>query len=68
VNTDKTDKRTEYKIPKKDGPAPGLYNIEDAIVRTQWINHKPAMDKQKIVGFIDKITKVRKIAPGVGTY
>lgn len=33
VKTEK-DQRTEYKIAKKDGPAPGLYNVENSLVKT----------------------------------
>jgi hypothetical protein len=33
-DTSKVDKRYDHKIPKEDGPAPGLYNIEDAIKKT----------------------------------
>ena len=65
---DDKDQRFSHKIPKVDGPAPGLYNIEDAFTKTQWVTRKPPVDKQKIVGFIEKFTKLHKHAPGVGTY
>lgn len=52
--TDKVENRTEYKIPKKDGPAPGLYEIEESMRKTQWVTRKPPVDKQRIVGFIEK--------------
>lgn len=63
------DHRSEHKIHKaKEGPAPGLYNIENSLVKTQWITRKPPVDKQRNVGFIEKYTKIHKHAPGVGTY
>ena len=68
IVTEKGDKRSEHKIAKVDGPAPGLYNVEESLRKTQWINKKPANDKQKIVGFIEKYNKLHKLAPGVGTY
>lgn len=66
----KSDKepRSEHKIAKIDGPAPGLYNVENSLMKTQWINRKPPIDKQKQTGFIDTFTKLHNLAPGVGTY
>jgi hypothetical protein len=67
-NTSAVDKRWEHKIPKEDGPAPGLYQVEEAVVKTQWVTRKPPVDKQRTVGFIEKFQKLHKHAPGVGTY
>lgn len=53
-NTSAVDKRYDHKIPKEDGPAPGLYNVEDAIKKTQWVTRKLPVDKQRTVGFIEK--------------
>jgi len=47
----KTDKEKEqakhplHKVHKKDGPAPGTYNIENSFEKTQWITKKPPVDK-----------------------
>jgi len=46
-NTSLIDKRYDHKIPKVDGPAPGLYNVENSIVKTQWVTRKPPVDKQR---------------------
>jgi hypothetical protein len=62
------DDRHSHKISKIDGPAPGLYDIETSMRKTQWVSRKPPVDKQRIVGFIEKFTKLHKHAPGVGTY
>jgi hypothetical protein len=62
------DDRHSHKISKVDGPAPGHYDIETSMRKTQWVSRKPPVDKQRIVGFIEKFTKLHKHAPGVGTY
>jgi hypothetical protein len=62
------DDRFSHKIAKVDGPAPGLYDIENSMRKTQWVSRKPPVDKQRIVGFIEKYTKLHKHAPGAGTY
>ncbi len=68
IYKNENDQRSSHKIAKVDGPAPGLYNMEDSIKKTQWVSRKPPVDKQRIVGFIEKFTKLHKHAPGVGTY
>ncbi len=56
------------KLEKKEGPAPGSYNIEESITKTQWINKKAVVDKSQITSFVDVQAKLRKHNPGVGTY
>lgn len=67
VKVDK-DQRSNHKILKISGPAPGLYNVEEAFKKTQWITRKPPIDKQRNSGFIEKFQKLHKHAPGVGSY
>ena len=28
------DQRSEHKVKKQDGPAPGLYNVENSLIKT----------------------------------
>lgn len=56
------------KLEKKDGPAPGSYQIEEAISKTQWVEKKTALAKGKLTGFIESYNLLHKHCPGVGTY
>ena len=68
LQSEKPDPRYEHRIAKVNGPAPGKYNVEESLTKTQWISKKPALDKQRTVGFIERFNNLHKHAPGVGTY
>ena len=53
---------------KKDGPAPGSYNVEEALRKTRFVEKKTTVGKCKNMSFIDDYAKKHKYSPGVGTY
>ena len=46
------------KIEKVDGPAPGLYKVEEAMNKTFTSCQRPVIDKSANVSFIDVHTKL----------
>ena len=36
--------------------------------KTQWVSKKPAVDRSKLISFVDVYNNTHKFSPGVGTY
>ena len=49
----KISKERFEKLTKKDGPAPGSYHIEEAIMKSQWVKKSMPVDKSTASSFID---------------
>jgi hypothetical protein len=62
------DAKKPNRIEKIDGPAPGSYNVEESMNKTQWITRKIVLDKSKNTSYIDHVTRLNRHSPGVGTY
>jgi len=65
-----------WKIPKmpkeEDGPGPGAYKMEEAIVKTRWSIPNPnkflTTNSEKRTSFIHTIIKKKAHIPGPGSY
>jgi len=51
-----------------DGPAPGSYDVEKSIKKTQWVTKISAQQKASNHCFVDVISKRNRFVPGVGSY
>lgn len=55
------------KIKTKE-PAPGSYEVEEAIKKTQWPKNMFAFQKQKVNTYVDQVVKLKNYVPGIGKY
>jgi hypothetical protein len=60
--------KADLKSKKSKDPAPGSYNVEDSIRKTQWTNKIFAISKSKTHNYVDDAVRVRRDVPGIGRY
>jgi len=58
----------EMRPKKKQGPAPGSYNVEESFVKTQYRSTSHSFMKEKGKNYIDLAVKNRQVVPGIGKY
>ena len=60
---------TGIRFKKTKDPAPGSYNIEESIRKTQWgASHIHVISKGKKKDFLEIISRAKSAIPGVGKY